>query len=321
MSPPSPSSAAAAPAAPAAARPWIRFALLGFLGFGSTNFLLGCIVEWSGRDPQASISAPLLLWLAMGLVGLCSLVLFRWTGRGLRGLPSRGVVGMAAAAGLTLAAGMMTLKLGLAAEPGARGPLVAVASSSALLVALASRVLLGERLSGRHALGLLVIVGGVVMIGLSGGGQASHTGLAFGLLTLLCFGVTNTLLKVAGHRGADSVSATVVLWTSAGAAGLVGLGTTFAIGRGLAGLDSPLLVGTSLLAGLTLAVGMLGTKLAVTRGPGGPAAAIAGANAVLVALLERLVFGHTPPSWKLVGMTVAVGGIVLLALASRHGRR
>lgn len=316
VQPPAPGSAA-----PVTGVAWVRYALLGFAGFGVTNFLLGCIVEWSGRDPQASVSAPLLLWLSMGGAGLATAGLFRWTGRGLRGLPSRRVVAMAAVAGLTLALGMLTLKLGLTAEPGARGPLVAVASSSALLVALLSRLILGERLSGRQALGLGVILSGVVMIGLAGGGQASHTGLAFGLVTMLCFGVTNTLLKVAGHHGADSVSATVVLWLSAGLAGLVGVGTSFAIGRGLAGLDSPLLIGTALLGGLTLAVGMLGTKLAVTRGPGGPAAAIAGSNAVLVAVLERLVFGHTPPTWKLVGMAVAVAGIALLALAGRHGRR
>jgi hypothetical protein len=50
--------------------PWIKFALLGFLGFGITNFLLGCIVDWSGRDIQASRSAPMLVLLAMGIAGL-----------------------------------------------------------------------------------------------------------------------------------------------------------------------------------------------------------------------------------------------------------
>lgn len=45
---------------------WTRYALLSFLSFGITNFLLGCIGEWSGHDPAASISAPIVVWPAAG---------------------------------------------------------------------------------------------------------------------------------------------------------------------------------------------------------------------------------------------------------------
>ena len=118
--------------------------------------------------------------------------------------------------------------------------------------------------------------------------------------------------------GLFHVSAAVVLWCAAGVAGVLSLGTSFAIGRGLAGVGSPLLVGTALLAGLSLAMGMYGMKRAVTLGPGGPAAAITGSNAVLVTLLDRLVFGHSPSPGRLLGMGLALGGIALLALGGTH---
>ena len=64
---------------------------------------------------------------------------------------------------------------------------------------------------------------------------------------------------------------------------------------------------------------MLFLKLAVTKGPGGPATAITGSNSILVALFEFLVFAHVPPAQKLAGMGIAIAGIVVLSLAG--GRR
>jgi len=59
---------------------------------------------------------------------------------------------------------------------------------------------------------------------------------------------------------------------------------------------------------------MLFLKLAVTRGPGGPATAITGSNSILVVLFESLVFAHIPPAQKLMGMGVAIVGIIVLSL-------
>ncbi|MBI3947653.1 MAG: DMT family transporter [Armatimonadetes bacterium] len=297
---------------------WVGYALLGFFGFGITNFLLGCVAQWSGGDVQASISAPILVWCAMGIAGAVAAGLFSATGRGYRGIPARRLVWVAAVAGVTLSAGMLTLKLGLASDPTARGPIVAITATNAMLVALLAYGILKEKLSAAQLAGFLVIVAGLVTIGLASGASASLRGLFYGLLTMLLFSITNYLLKHAGHRGANSLSATAILWLASGGVGVAGIVVTFLSGRGLAGLDSPGSIAASLVAGLFLALGMFGIKTAVTRGPGGPATAITGSNAILVTLLDWLYFGHWPPAQKMIGMLVALLGIVVLALGGRH---
>lgn len=63
---------------------------------------------------------------------------------------------------------------------------------------------------------------------------------------------------------------------------------------------------------------MLGIKLAVTKGPAGPATAIAGSNAILVTLLDLLVFRHWPPAAKVIGMILALAGIAILAAGGQR---
>ena len=75
----------------------------------------------------------------------------------------------------------------------------------------------------------------------------------------------------------------------------------------------------AIVAGITLSFGMLFLKLAVTRGPGGPAAAITGSNSILVAVFEFLVFSHVPPAQKLAGMGIAILGIIILSLGGGRG--
>jgi bacterial/archaeal transporter family protein len=297
---------------------WIGYALLGFFGFGITNFLLGCISHWSNGNVDASISAPILVWCAMGIAGSLAALLFKTTGRGYRGIPAKKFVWIAIISGITLSAGMLTLKLGLASEPTARGPIVAITTTNSMLVALFAYLLLKEKLSTQQFAGFFVIVSGLVTIGLASGADASFKGLFFGLLTMLLFGITNYLLKYAGHYGTNSLSATAILWLSSGAVGLISLLFTFGIGRGLAGLDSIGMIISALVAGLFLALGMFGIKTAVTKGPGGPAIAITGSNAILVTFLDWAFFGHWPPMQKTLGMFIVLFGIVVLALGGRH---
>ncbi len=297
---------------------WMWYALLGFFGFGITNFLLGCIAHWSGGNVDASISAPILVWFAMGVAGGIAAVLFRATGRGYQGIPAKKFVWVSIVAGITLSAGMLTLKLGLASEPTARGPIVAITATNSMLVALLAYLLLKEKLSTQQLIGFFIIVAGLVTIGLASGVNASFKGLFYGLLTMLLFGITNYLLKYAGHHGTNSLSATAILWLSSGGVGLIGIFITFAMGRGLAGLESVGMISAALIAGFFLAIGMFGIKTAVTKGPGGPATAITGSNALLVTFLDWLFFGHWPPAQKTIGMLIALGGIVVLALGGRH---
>ncbi len=298
--------------------PWLFYAIGGFCFFGLTNFLLGVIAEKSANRLAASISAPLLVWLGMGLMGAVAAARFRRSNRGFSGLPSPRLARLAAVAGVTLAAGMLTLKLGLAADASARGPIVAVTSCNSALVALLAWRLLGENLNRRQLTGLLVVMSGIVVLAAGSTGRAPLLGFLFGAASMLLFGITNFLLKYCGHHGADSLQATTVLWLSGGACGVVGLAVTFAAGRGLAGLEEPLLKAAALGAGLLLGAGMLMVKRAVSRGPAGPATAIIGSNAVLVAVLEWLFFRHVPPAVKLAGMGVALAGIALLALSGRR---
>ncbi len=293
---------------------WVGFALASFLCYGITNSLLGAIFEWSDRNPDTPVTAPFILWITMGVVGLGAGGVFTASGRGYKGLPSRRFVWIAAFAGVTLSAGMLTLKLGLASDPDAKGPIVAIASASAMIVALGAFVVLRERLSKVQLLGMLVIIGGIVVMALGSGASSSARGLLFGLATMVLFGVTNFLLKYAGHHGCDSVTTTAVLWLSAGACGLVAIVVSLAAYGHLPGMQELPLILWAVAAGVTLSLGMLFLKLAVTRGPGGPAAAITGSNSVLVAVFEFLVFAHVPPAQKLAGMGVAVAGIIILGL-------
>jgi drug/metabolite transporter (DMT)-like permease len=299
---------------------WVVYALGSFLCYGITNSLLGAIYEWSDRNPDTAISAPFILWATMGVAGVGAASLFRLTGRGFKGLPSRRFVWIAAAAGVTLSLAMLTLKLGLASDPEAKGPIVAISSTNALIVALGAWLILRERLAGRQLFGMFVIICGIAVMALGYGAGSSPRGLLFGLATMVLFGITNLLLKYAGHHGSNSVTTTSILWLSAGGCGVVALGYSLLRYGGLPGMERPSLVLWAVVAGITLALGMLFIKLAVTSGPGGPATAISGSNSILVVVFEFLVFAHIPPVQKSVGMGVAIAGIITLSLAGDRTR-
>ncbi len=293
---------------------WVAYALASFLCYGVTNSLLGAIYEWSGRNPDTPVTAPFILWLTMGAVGIAAAAVFKLRGRGYKGLPSRRFVWVAAAAGVTLSAAMLTLKLGLASDPDAKGPIVAISSTNAMIVALGAFLILRERLSRWQVAGMLVIIGGIIVMALGTGAGSSARGLFFGLATMALFGVTNFLLKYAGHHGSDSVTTTAVLWLAAGVCGVLAVGYCLVRYGHLPGMQEASLILWAVLAGITLAMGMLFLKLAVTKGPGGPATAITGSNSILVALFEFLVFAHVPPLQKLIGMGIAIVGIAVLSL-------
>ena len=296
-------------------RAWQAWALASMLFFGVTNFFLGYISEKSAADPAASVKAAMILWLGCGLLGLAGSVAFTWSKRGFSGLPRGKSALLPAVAGVTLALGMLLLKSSLAANPLAKGPIVAVTSSNSLVVALLAWAFIGERLSSGQWAGFLVIVAGIALISLGGGGGAHLGAVALAAAAMLLFGVTNFLLKLAAEKGCDSLTAAVVLWLAVGACGLLAIFRHWLIHGGFPGLARPSLAWLALLAGIFLALGMLAIKKAVTMGQAGPAAAISGSNAILVGLLDLGLLGHGLSPLKLVGMLAAVAGIALLALA------
>jgi transporter family protein len=294
--------------------PWLQYALGSFLCFGITNSLLGAIFEWSGRNPSTPVTAPFIVWLTMGLFGVGTALIFGLTGRGFRGIPTPRLAWVAALAGLFLSLGMLTLKLGLSSDPGSKGPIVAITSTNAMLVAVGAWVFLKEKLSRMQLTGMLVIVSGIIFMALGQGSETSLRGFLFGLATMLFFGITNFLLKYAGHKGMNSVTATAILWLSSGLCGALAVAGCLLLYGNLPGLEHPSLLLWSALAGISLSLGMLFIKLAVTKGPAGPATAVTGSNSVLVALFEFFVFAHIPPTPKIIGMAITIGGIIFLSL-------
>ncbi len=294
---------------------WVAYALGSFVCYGITNSLLGALVEWSHKNPSTPITAPFVLWITMGFIGACATTGFKVSGRGFKGLPARKFVWVAIVAGITLSAAMLTLKLGLSQDSSSRGPIVAISSANSMLVAIGAWFIIREKLNVWQLGGMLVIVAGIIVIGLSSGTAASTKGLLYGLATLVLFGITNFLLKYAGHHGSNSVTTTAILWLSSGVCGVLAIGFCLIRYGHLPGLQQPSLILWAVLAGVSLGLGMLCLKLAVTKGPGGPATVITGSNSVLVALFEYFVFTHVPVTQKLVGMGIAVLGIIVLSLA------
>ncbi len=288
--------------------------------FGATNFLLGYIAEKSAGDPAASVKAAMVLWLGCGLLGIAGAAHLIFRGRGFSGLPGQRSLLLPVAAGVSLALAMLLLKASLAADPLAKGPIVAVASANSLVVALLAWAIIREKLAPGQWAGILAVVAGIVLISLDPGGRARFGAVGLAIATMLLFGLTNFLLKLAGVRGGDSLTVAVVLWLAVGTCGVLAVAWRGSIGAGFPVLRSPALTWLALLAGIFLALGMLAIKRAVTLGPAGPAAAVSGSNAVLVSLLDIGLLGHWLPVLKLAGMLTAIAGIAALALARPPAR-
>lgn len=298
-------------------RPWILFASVTFILFGLTNFLLGYIGETSGNNMEASISSIILLWTGMGVLGAITLLSPAMSIEKVKETFRMKTASSGIIAGLTLALGMFTLKAGFISDPGSKGPIVAIASANAMFVAFSAWIFLKERLSGKQLLGMVIILSGILLITLGGNSFASFRGIIFGILTLLLYGITNYLLKYAGHKGGDPLVIAVLLWISAGCFGITSIMISIFSGRGLKGLDDTVLIFLSLITGFILGLGMLTLKISLKRGPAGPAVAISGSNAVLVLFLDLLVFEHLPSSMKILGMTIVIGGIITIAMSKQ----
>ncbi|HDP95622.1 MAG TPA: hypothetical protein ENN40_09720 [Candidatus Aminicenantes bacterium] len=298
------------------------YAFFTFTCFGVTNFLLGVIAEQATAADQVVLVAPVVLWLGTGLLGLAFLLSPRGKSLWRKAVSNPGHFWMAAAAGVCLALGMLTLKLGFLADPASKGPITAVTAANAVVVALLVRFLLRERLLWPQWGGILVTVAGISVMALSAGGGNALRGLGYGVITLTCFGITNTVLKLLGHRGMPSMSAAITIWLAVGACGAFGIVVATVTGPNIFQLKPIYLLPAALVAGLSLGAGMWSLKRGVTVGRAGPVTAIAGANAWLVTVLDLLAFRHFPSPLKLTGMVIALIGVAFLALSMpRRGFR
>jgi len=297
---------------PATNGSWLPYACATFCLFGLTNFILAYIADsTAARSSGTSLSAAVLVWCGMGIVGAGGLVLSGFKIPFMAPGQER-LVKYPLCAGVLLALGMFSLKMGIAAEPHSSGPIVAITAANSLLVALLARWRLQERITSLQTAAMCVVVGGLVLMSLHGG-RAHIMSIVYGLVTMGLFAFTNFLLKYAGFHGMPSLAAGVILWLSAGGLGVGFLAVSLVREDPLHGLSAGLGF-LAVLAGVFLAFGMLTIKLAITRGPAGPATAIAGSNAVLVTVLTLVILHKVPPANKLIGMGIVLAGIFLLAL-------
>ena len=79
--------------------------------------------------------------------------------------------------------------------------------------------------------------------------------LLYGLATMVLFGITNFLLKYAGHHGSDSVTITTILWLSSGVCGVLAIGYCLIRYGHLPGMQQPSLILWAVLAGARAGAG------------------------------------------------------------------
>jgi drug/metabolite transporter (DMT)-like permease len=301
-------------------RSWLFFALAALLFFGITNFILGFISEKGAGNPVASSTAAMTLWLGAGLLGICGGAYFKVTGRGFSGLVNGNSWRLPLAAGVMLALGMLLLKISLAANPLAKGPIVSIVSSNSLVVAFLAWLFLREKFSPGQWAGFLIILAGIAFLSLAGTAAGFFGAVGYALTAMILFGLTNFFLKLSGEQGCDSITAAVVLWLTVGGCGVLAFVWCWLEKSCVPWLQPAGLGWLALLAGIFLALGMLCIKKAVTTGPAGPATAVSGSNAIVVSLLDYWLLGHWLPSLKLAGMLAVIAGIVALAMARPVGK-
>ncbi len=138
----------------------------------------------------------------------------------------------------------------------------------------------------------------------------------YAIITMLMFGITNFLVKLAGYYHMDSIFTSIILWISVGAMGIIFL-TYFAhtgfFQENLKNTE-PLYLLLPIFAGVALAIGMYTIKLALTQGPAGPSVAISASNAFLVALLAFIFIGEKLSPSKIIGMIFIFAGIAIMSL-------
>jgi uncharacterized membrane protein len=138
----------------------------------------------------------------------------------------------------------------------------------------------------------------------------------YALGTMLMFGITNSLLKLASHDNMDSIFASQLLWLSVGLFGILFFAYYYTTGNFTTNFSktTSLLLLIPVVAGVCLAAGMFFIKKAVSIGPGGPATAISAGNAVLVAVASYFMLKEGLSTAKVVGMLMVIGGIIVMSV-------
>ncbi len=138
----------------------------------------------------------------------------------------------------------------------------------------------------------------------------------YAAITMVMFGITNFLVKLAGYYHMDSIFTSIVLWIAVGIVGVIFLGYYIYQGSFQENLKNTptIYLLLPIFAGIALAIGMYSIKIALTKGPAGPTVAISASNAFLVAVLAFFTIGEKLSAGKLVGMFIIIAGIIVMTI-------
>lgn len=141
------------------------FGLITLTCFAITNFTLKTL----GHRGMNSMSAALVIWLAVGACGAAGAAVLAVTGRSPFQLRPHYLLPTALAAGLILGAGMWSLKRGVTI--GRAGPVTAIAGANAWLVTVLDLIAFRHFPSILKLAGMAVALIGVAVLGICRGGR------------------------------------------------------------------------------------------------------------------------------------------------------
>lgn len=296
---------------------WLAFALTTLCCYGVNNFLLSAIAELADDPSNANVSGIFVVWAAAGVCGIVALAyqaMFRGGALACINGARNGVI--ASSSGFLSGCGTFALSIALATDPDSAGPITAVLPLNSLLVAALAFVVIGERLTKLHVLGVCIAVCGPVMMAVADTSSSALSGLGYGGLTACCFGMSNFLRKFTRAYKAGDFSVVVLIFLTLGVMSCIGIGVSFAVWGKMRGLDTFRLFAYAAASGLLWVAGSVFFQLALA-GLAGPASAIANVNSVVVLVLNIIFFSPSLSALKIAGMGVCLLGITVLSLAPK----
>ena len=267
--------------------------LLGALSFGGGDF--------AGASAARRAGALLAVAGAHG-IGLVALLVALTVVR--PPVPGADAIAIATAAGVAGMVGLAALYRGMAV--GSMGIVTAVAGAGSLVLPLAVGALRGQPVGSLQLVGVACAAAAAAAASGASRDELGRRALALAGLAALAFGAWYVLIDLAASAG-DSLWALVV-----SRAASAGIAMVVVVARGIdrSAIPWALLVA----AGLLDVGGNIFFVLARDAIPIGLAAAIVGLYPVVTMLLARFVIGERLPMVGLVGVALALLGIVLISV-------
>lgn len=266
--------------------------LLGALSFGGGDF--------AGASAARRAGALLAVAGAHG-VGLIALLVALAVVR--PAMPGADAIAIAVAAGVAGMVGLAALYRGMAV--GSMGIVTAVAGAGSLVLPLAVGALRGQPVGTLQLVGVACAAGAAAAASGASRDELGRRALALAGLAALAFGAWYVLIDLAASAGDPLWALVFSRGASAGIAAIV------VVARGS---DRSIIPWALLIAaGLLDVGGNIFFVLARDAIPIGLAAAIVGLYPVVTMLLARFVIGERLPAVGLVGVALAILGIVLIS--------